>query len=190
MEMNISKMPGVFLLTALMVATAWAETPPPPKVQLCMACHGMRGESTGASWPNLAGQNQAYLAQQLRAFRNGERTNPSMTPFVTDLSDADISALASYYASQERIISADGDPALVETGQQRAAYCSACHGYAGKPVADQWPILAGQRAAYLEQQLVAYKRGDRTQPLMQAVIDKFGEEDFAALAAYYSQLEP
>lgn len=180
--------PAVLLLSALWAGPAMAE--PPPQVQLCMACHGMSGESTSAQWPNLGGQNEAYLARQIRAFRDGERKNPSMTPFVKDLSDGDIKALAKHYASQDLVVAAEGDPDLVDAGEQLAGYCSACHGYAGKPVANEWPILAGQRAAYLEQQLTAYKRGDRDQPLMQSVIDDFGEREFAALAAYYSQLRP
>lgn len=181
------------IVAVLLLGTLWGGpgmAEPPPQAQLCMACHGMNGESTGAQWPNLAGQNETYLVRQIRAFREGERKNPSMKPFVEDLSDADITALAKHYASQDLVVAADGDPDLVDAGQQLAGYCSACHGHAGKPVANEWPILAGQRAAYLEQQLTAYKRGDRDQPLMQAVIDDFGKREFTALAAYYSQLRP
>jgi cytochrome c553 len=39
-------------------------------------------------------------------------------------------------------------------------------------------------------QLRSFKRGERIQPLMQAALDKLGEKEFAALAAYYSQLQP
>ena len=77
----------------------------------------------------------------------------------------------------------------MERGRQLAGTCSACHGYAGKPVADEWPILSGQHATYLQTQLLAYKRGERVHPLMQAAVAKLAETEFAALAAYYSQLE-
>lgn len=155
-----------------------------------MACHGLTGKSPGAQWPNLAGQNKEYLAIQLKAFRDGKRKNTSMTPFVADLTDEDIDALVEYYASRQRAIEADGDAELVETGRQLSAYCTACHGQDGKPVANEWPIIAGQHAAYLEQQLNAYKNGERIHPMMQAAIANFDEDDFSALAAYYSQLDP
>ena len=60
----------------------------------------------------------------------------------------------------------------------------------GVPAADEWPIIAGQHAQYLQQQLAAYKSGARVNPHMQAAIAHLGEEQFKALAAYYSQLSP
>jgi cytochrome c553 len=173
--------------TVLTAATA-AETP--AQAQTCVACHGSAGVSDNPEWPSLAGQNAAYLELQITAFRDGERKNPPMMPFVANLSDADIAELAEFYAGQEAAATANGDPALVEAGRQLAGYCSACHGFAGRPATGQWPIIAGQHAPYLEAQLLSFKRGERIQPLMQAALDKLGEKEFAALAAYYSQLQP
>jgi cytochrome c553 len=50
-------------------------------------------------WPNLAGQQPGYLVKQLRAFRDGTRSDPMMTPMATPLSDDDIANLAAYYNS-------------------------------------------------------------------------------------------
>jgi cytochrome c553 len=50
-------------------------------------------------WPNLAGQKEGYLALQIKAFRDGTRKNPMMSPMAAGLSDADIDNLAAYYAS-------------------------------------------------------------------------------------------
>jgi cytochrome c553 len=58
------------------------------------------------------------------------------------------------------------------------------------PAAREWPILSGQHAQYLQAQLRAYKGGERINSHMQAAIARFGETEFAALAAYYSQLAP
>ena len=41
----------------------------------CIACHGPNGNSTNPEWPNLAGQNAAYIAEQLRLFRAGQRSS-------------------------------------------------------------------------------------------------------------------
>ena len=69
------------------------------KSAVCAACHGPAGVSVSPLWPNLAGQKEAYLAKQIRAFKSGERKDPSMAPMVAGLTDADIDNLAAYYAS-------------------------------------------------------------------------------------------
>lgn len=161
-----------------------------PKVQACTACHGAQGVSANPQWPNLAGQNAAYLVAQITAFRDGTRENLAMAPFVASLSDADIQAIADHYASLEVTVTANGDAAQVATGENLSSYCKACHGMQGIPAADAWPIIAGQHAPYLQNQLAAFKSGARVNSHMAAAIARFGEPEFAALAAYYSQLEP
>lgn len=70
------------------------------KSATCVACHGPAGVSTNPLWPNLAGQHEAYLAKQIKAFRDGERNDPLMAPMVAALTDDDIANLAAYYAAQ------------------------------------------------------------------------------------------
>ncbi len=69
------------------------------KSAVCAACHGADGISASPIWPNLAGQKEAYLVKQIKAFKSGERKDPSMAPMVAGLTDADIENLAAYYAS-------------------------------------------------------------------------------------------
>ena len=69
------------------------------KAAMCQACHGPAGISPTELWPNLAGQKATYLAKQIKAFRDGDRAEPTMAPFVANLSDEDIADLAAYYAS-------------------------------------------------------------------------------------------
>ena len=69
------------------------------KAAVCAACHGQKGVSSNPLWPNLAGQQEQYLANQIKAFRDGTRTDVSMQPFVANLTDQDIEDLAAYYAS-------------------------------------------------------------------------------------------
>ena len=68
------------------------------KAGLCAACHGPDGISVNPLWPSLAGQQEAYLAAQIRAFRDGVREEITMQPFVENLSDQDVADLAAYYA--------------------------------------------------------------------------------------------
>jgi cytochrome c553 len=51
--------------------------------------------------PNLAGQPELYLANQLRAYRAGTRQHEVMGVIAKDLSDRDIADLASWYSSLE-----------------------------------------------------------------------------------------
>lgn len=65
----------------------------------CAGCHGAAGISTNPMWPNLAGQQPGYLVKQLKAFRDGTRSDPMMTAIARPLSDEDIANLAAYYHS-------------------------------------------------------------------------------------------
>ncbi len=69
------------------------------KAAVCAGCHGPNGISTNPMWPNLAGQKEAYLAKQIKDFRDGTRKDPSMSPMVAGLTDTDIENLAAYFAS-------------------------------------------------------------------------------------------
>ena len=69
------------------------------KSAVCAACHGMNGVSMNPIWPNLAGQQDAYTIKQLKAFKDGTRADPMMSPQAKNLSDQDITDLAAYYKS-------------------------------------------------------------------------------------------
>ena len=69
------------------------------KSATCAACHGANGISPNDLWPNLAGQKEAYLVKQIKAFRDGQRADPMMAPMAAALSDQDIEDLAAYYSS-------------------------------------------------------------------------------------------
>jgi cytochrome c553 len=77
---------------------AFAARPAPPSASTCVACHGQEGVSANPLWPNLAGQQESYLVKQMKAFRDGERSDPLMSPVARMLSDHDIDELAAYFA--------------------------------------------------------------------------------------------
>jgi YVTN family beta-propeller protein len=70
------------------------------KSTACVVCHGATGVSTNEIWPNLAGQKYPYLVKQMKAFRDGTRTDALMSPMAKPLSDEEIENLAAYYSSQ------------------------------------------------------------------------------------------
>lgn len=66
----------------------------------CAACHGEGLTGTPIA-PRLAGQGEAYLADQLAAFKRGERHDPTetMNALAGQMSPAQIKASARYVAS-------------------------------------------------------------------------------------------
>ncbi|GIU17304.1 cytochrome c [Shewanella sp. MBTL60-007] len=64
--------------------------------------------------------------------------------------------------------------------------CIACHGDAMLGMMKTYPDLKGQKAAYLFKQLVDFKRGDRSDPLMQGQASMLSETQMKDIAYYYS----
>lgn len=65
----------------------------------CAVCHGPVGIAPMPSAPNLAGQQELYLVEQLRAYRNGKRKHEVMGVIAKPLTDEDIENLSAWYAS-------------------------------------------------------------------------------------------
>jgi cytochrome c553 len=68
----------------------------------CGQCHGAAGQGVGKTFPGLAGQSAEYIVSQLKAWKDGKRTNDPlhlMTGISSRLSDDQIAAVAAYYAS-------------------------------------------------------------------------------------------
>ena len=68
------------------------------KAKVCVVCHGRDGIAIAPNAPNLAGENAAYVAAQLKAFRDGSRKHEQMSIIAADLTDADIADLAQWYS--------------------------------------------------------------------------------------------
>lgn len=71
---------------------------------------------------------------------------------------------------------------------EKAAVCATCHGEAGaKPIAPDYPILAGQYSNYLAHALHDYRAGKRKNPLMTPQAAQLSDADIKALARYFSE---
>jgi len=68
--------------------------------------------------------------------------------------------------------------------------CARCHGADGVSKTNGVPHLAGQRAAYLDQQLLAYRSGQRPKSAMTGAVRYLSEDALVNVAAYYASLEP
>ena len=172
------------------------------KSTVCVACHGVNGNSVNPVWPTLAGQHQQYIVKQLKAFKNDERTDPLMTPIAKTLSDADMDDLGAYFSTQAAT-GLEAEPSKVNEGQRLyrsgepingIAACAACHGPAGagNPTA-RYPSIRSQHSAYVVAQLKAYRSGTRKtdQPqnqMMRNVAAKLSDTQIDAVAAYVQGL--
>jgi cytochrome c553 len=156
------------------------------KAATCMGCHGPKGKSSGAQWPNLAAQQSPYIVNQLNAFKTGARNDTMMQAMAARLSDDDINNLAAYYSSQPSV-SAGSDPSLAKSGQAKSGMCLGCHGSSAEGNG-QFPRLAGQHPGYLVKQLTSFKQGVRKNGHMQAIASTLSEEDMKAVAAYFASL--
>jgi cytochrome c553 len=66
----------------------------------CIDCHGEDGKGDSDT-PPLAGMDEAYHVEQLKAYKSGERTDEGglMAMTVEELSEQDMADLAAYYAT-------------------------------------------------------------------------------------------
>ncbi|WP_299206375.1 c-type cytochrome [uncultured Tateyamaria sp.] len=119
-------------------------------------------------------QDRAHLIVYLRQFSD----NPA------DIPEADPTAQAVDHDLDPAILALKGDP---EYGAYLSGECTTCHQAAGSdegiPSITLWP----------EDQFVvamhAYKTKKRNHPVMQMIAGRLGDEEIAALAAYFKDLE-
>ena len=172
------------------------------KAAPCAACHGASGISSLPINPNIAGQVPGYIAAQLKAFKSGERNNAIMAGQVANLSDQDMADLDAFYSSQEPNFSVqmtEEDQLLAAEGEKiyRGGYaprgisaCMGCHGPSGHGIPKNYPRVSAQHKEYLEQQLLAYKKGERAgyNGIMKDIAFSLSELQIKQLAAYMAGL--
>jgi cytochrome c553 len=135
------------------------------KAATCTACHGLNGNSVNPEWPVLAGQNAAYLRDQITRFREGKRSNPLMQPMVQNLTNQDVADLAAFFSTQTPTGN-EADPSFWKAGEKLyrggdagrgIPACMACHGPVGRGIpAAAIPALQTQHSVYTIKQLNDY----------------------------------
>lgn len=165
-------------------------------VNLCSTCHGPRGISTSPEFPILAAQRKGYLEAQIDAFRKKTRSEKDAHDFMwgiaSNLDEALIGGIATYYSAQPPAKGRTDDPALVAKGKELfdkglpgrgIPACKACHGDDAAGSAD-FPRLAGQHAKYVVKQLTFIQTLVRTAPVMHGIIKDLTPAEMQAVAAY------
>lgn len=173
------------------------------KSATCVACHGASGnESLLPNVPKLGGQGERYLLKQLQDIKSEVRPVPLMAGIVAPLTEQDLADLAAYYASLEAPLGATEESKLAlgaelyKAGNADigVAACSACHSPDGQGIASAgYPALSGQDTPYIDQQLRAFRAGERNNDeseVMRAIAARLNDSEIAALASYAAGLRP
>jgi len=174
----------------------------------CQECHGADGNGNGqdGKFAKLAGQYPAYIVKQLQDFRSGARKHDLMGIMAKSLDEPDLADIAVYYAGLERMHGATGaagsatSSAASEAARLYAAgdaargvtACAGCHGARGQGIGDAaFPVIGGQEVKYLQNQLRAWRSGERTNSpagVMNGVVKGLTDAEIEALAHYVSAL--
>ncbi|MBL6686274.1 MAG: cytochrome c4 [Methylophilaceae bacterium] len=167
---------------------------------LCIACHGIDGNSSIPANPNLSAQHAGYITKQLMQFKNGERENAVMKGMVASLSEEDMVNLGFYFEQQKQKLltaSSNGKNSLGEkiyragVASKNIPACASCHGPAGHGIPDLYPRLNSQHADYTVSQLNAFrleKRMNDNAMMMRTIAQKLTEKEMSAVADYIQGL--
>ncbi|NNC55474.1 MAG: cytochrome c4 [Pseudomonadales bacterium] len=167
----------------------------------CAACHGKDGNSASPANPKLAGQGEAYLLKQLRDIKSGTREIALMAGQLDRMSEQQLADIAAYFASQTQTAGV-AQPGLVALGREiyrngnlerGIAACTGCHGPAGLGNAPaKYPMIAGQHADYIAQQLRHFAEGRRVNDgegrVMRGIAERMNENEIKAVASYIEGL--
>lgn len=209
------------LLTAVTPVFAQTATPAPApagdaapdgkslfRTKTCIACHGKDGAKAIQNYPELAGQDKAYLLAQMKDIASGARVSgkdargyprtQGMKDIMHLLNDKEMKAIADYLSTVALPAPRKpAEPIPQETlDKGKVAYtqggCQTCHGVNGlKPIAT-YPLVAGQKREYIVLQMTELRDGVRTNgksKLMLPFAKKLSNEQIELIATYLSQIE-
>jgi cytochrome c553 len=176
------------------------------KAGYCETCHGLsaRGFIGTNPMPRLAGQQPAYIKNQLEAFIERRRLNPVMGNVAHVLSPAMVEALATHFKDLDPPPYGGAAKDLVSEGEKifhegvpdaEVPACETCHAPDAHGL-DQFPRLAGQLDGYVINKLTNWPRERGQDPknpdnseIMAPIAEKLTKEQIAAVAAYVSNLK-
>lgn len=173
----------------------------------CVRCHGRDGAGRGnGAFPILSGQSEAYLLASLQAYATGSRKSGFMRPMAELLSPSQMQDLARHFAEAEPPPARrDNGPALdaemLRRGEEIVTRgvpadgippCAGCHAADGERRYPVYPLLAGQHAGYIVDQLGAFREGVRGGTpfahIMATIAERLTDQQMRDAAAYLSSL--
>ena len=157
---------------------------------VCANCHGEGGSNSKPAVPHLAGQNPAYLLEQVRQFADGRRRDLWMEGMIRAMSADEKVGIVMFYSAQPLKPQPVQDAALAARGKDYfGKICFRCHGDNGHG-SDQIARIAGQQPEYLTKTLTLYRDGKspRSDSIMTPNTRQMSNADIAAVVAYVSSM--
>ncbi|RCX32945.1 c-type cytochrome [Thioalbus denitrificans] len=103
-KLNLSVLVLAASLAAAAMPTLAADGAALYAQKTCNACHGADAKTPiMPTYPKIAGQNEQYLAAQMKDIKSGARANgqtAAMKPIMAMVSDEEIAAIAAWLATQ------------------------------------------------------------------------------------------
>ena len=75
------------------------EQRPRDHIVQCFACHGDDGIAKDRDVPHIAGQQELYLYNQMKLFRQGKRPHKEMRVMSREMTDGEMREIAAYFAA-------------------------------------------------------------------------------------------
>ncbi len=185
----------------------------------CMACHGKGGIRSIQDYPNVAAQPEKYIYKQIKDILSGKRvggidstgamrTQPMVGALVTAegevrVTDEQIAQIANWLSLQPpappAVPDEDAEPVaplseaqLKEVKKLYKKNCRACHGKNALKPLKGYPIIAGQKKAYIIAQVNDVKNKIRTNGKIKSMyskVKKLSDEQIDLLASYLSAID-
>ncbi len=94
------RIPVAAAIVLASIASAGSASPEPPAgASSCTGCHAANA-GVNSPIPRLAGRNAAEMVAQMQAFKTGRQPSTVMDRIAKGFSDAEIEAIAAWYAQQ------------------------------------------------------------------------------------------
>ena len=175
------------------------------RAQGCSTCHGLKGEGTAdLNFPRIAGKPAGYLFNQMKNFRDGNRSYPPMNYLLAYMHDDYLAEFAQFFASQAVDLQPNASPTtskdsaaehLVKSGDpgRHVPACVLCHGIRLTGIEPGIPGLIGLDSRYIAAQLVSWRVGTRrakSPDCMHEIASRLTEAQVRNVAAWLSAQRP
>ena len=175
-------------------------------VEDCANCHGKDGASTESTIPIIGGMSAFYISESMAIYTDKDRpcveaeypagehkgSKTDMCKVAAELSEADIEAIAEFYASKPFVrAKQEFDAEKAARGKQlHESACEKCHEDGGSSAEDDAGVLAGQWMHYLDQTFKAYSSGERAMTKkMKPKFEKLDDGEKQDLLHYYASMQ-
>lgn len=167
--------------------------------EVCASCHLPEGwGNVDGTYPQIAGQHQNVLMQQLLDIRSGKRENNLMYPFVQERTIGGYQALADVVAYVAALPESPrhgrgpwppGSPEHLRGEKYYQRLCAGCHGdnaMGNDRLA--YPKLQRQHYRYLTEQVRRIQSGHRDSVIMSPILESLSEQDVQEILSFISYL--